>query len=367
MLVGLLAAELTHNNGWAHYSTSMIDALHRAGIETRIISAQNSPAGTAGSHILPPVTPAPRFSLLRGLLRVTKIQQHLKDCDIIHSLIEPYALYAAAVANERPLFITVHGSYARLPEVRRFPIGALYRSVYGAAHLIAVSEHTATVARQVTSPRSVTVIPNGVDAGRFAHLQRNPSPRPIIMTSGGVKHRKGVLELVRAMAQVKETLPDAKLIVAGTTDAEPAYVAAVRAEITALSLENNVELAGFLPEDELMALYESANVYVLPSVEDGWKFEGFGLTLLEASAAGIPVISVTGSGTAEAVIDGVTGLLVDRAKIDTALANAITRLLTDNALAQQFGDAGRDHARRMSWDAAAAHVIELYASVYARK
>lgn len=367
MLVGLLAAELTHNNGWAHYSTSMIDALHRAGIDTRIVSAQNAPDNAPGSALLPPVTPAPRFSLLRGLLRVPKVQQQFKDCDLIHSLIEPYALYGAAVANNRPLIITVHGSYARLPEVRRFPIGALYRTVYSTAHLIAVSEHTANVARQVAAPRSVTVISNGVDSERFSQLQHTPVNRPIIMTSGGVKRRKGVLELVRSMEKVTEKVPDAKLIVAGTTDAEPAYVQQVRTEIAALSLENHVELGGFLPEDELMALYASATAYVLPSVEDDWKFEGFGLTLLEASAAGIPVISVTGSGTADAVIDGVTGVLVDRAEMDTALADAIIRLLTDEALARRLGDAGREHARRMSWDAAAAKVIELYESIYARE
>jgi phosphatidyl-myo-inositol dimannoside synthase len=100
-------------------------------------------------------------------------------------------------------------------------------------------------------------------------------------------------------------------------------------------------------------------VFVLPARADGDKVEGFGLVLLEAGAAGLPVIGTRDSGTEDAVDDGVTGLLVAQGD-SAALAAALTRLLTDAALSARMGAAGRAKAAAQTWDMVAAEYMKLY-------
>ncbi|MDP1125088.1 glycosyltransferase, partial [Klebsiella pneumoniae] len=87
-------------------------------------------------------------------------------------------------------------------------------------------------------------------------------------------------------------------------------LAKVQEQARALGLAECVHLPGQVSEEELRGWYQHADVFALPSLTVGEKFEGFGLAFLEASACGLPVIGTTGSGVAEAVRDGETGLLV---------------------------------------------------------
>jgi glycosyltransferase involved in cell wall biosynthesis len=141
---------------------------------------------------------------------------------------------------------------------------------------------------------------------------------------------------------------------------EADYAAEVQAAIRHNGLQDAVHLLGRVPDDALLEWYTAADVFALPSLNIGWKFEGFGLALLEASAAGLPVVSTRGSGTEDAVEHGVTGLLVAQTEIDTALPAALIRLLTDHALAAQMGAAGRAKAATLTWDHTAQRMIEVY-------
>jgi glycosyltransferase involved in cell wall biosynthesis len=221
------------------------------------------------------------------------------------------------------------------------------------------------------------VVNNGVDVERFAGISRRkftestgetsvgqgeiyPKHIPTVLTVGGVKARKGTLELVRAMALVHEQIPDVHCIVIGSTDAEPLYTQTVRARIERLGLNDCVHMLGFVPEDVLMDWYANADVFVLPSMNVGWKFEGYGLAHIEASAAGLPVIGTTNCGAEDAIDDGVTGLLVEQARVEELLPSAILRLLTDKTLAAPMGAAGREKARRQTWDHVAAQMLAIY-------
>jgi glycosyltransferase involved in cell wall biosynthesis len=208
----------------------------------------------------------------------------------------------------------------------------------------------------------ITVIPNGVDAERFAALPLlNDRPaEPVILTSGGVKVRKGTLQLIQAVARVREQIPDVRCIVIGTLDAEPVYVEQVRAEIIRLQLQNHVELTGFVDQQTLDNWYGRARLFVLPSINASWKFEGFGLVHLEASAAGLPVIGTHGCGAADAVTDEVTGLLVSQEGIAEELPRAILSILRNPERAQAMGAAGREKAKQQTWDHAASQVLQAY-------
>lgn len=109
-----------------------------------------------------------------------------------------------------------------------------------------------------------------------------------------------------------------------------------------------VRFFGNLPDGELDAIYDQADIFAMTSVEHGHSVEGFGLVYLEASAHGLPIVGHTIGGVAEAVIDGVTGLLVPP-NHPAQLTAAFERLISDHELRQRLGSAGLSWAGRNCW------------------
>ncbi len=361
MRIGLLSADLTHRHGWARYSASLIAALKRAGADVRVVTTTDSPRcdEIEVARLLPPVDPMGRSLLARLAAAYPAARAYLRDCDIIHALIEPFAPLGAWTAWRRRLFLTAHGSYARVD--RAYPRWSqpMYRLALRRATVIAVSRYTAAIAQEVLPGVRAEIIPNGVDVERFAGIKRTAGHPPTVLFVGAVKARKGVHILLRAFALAQESIPDARLLIVGSLDAEPDHAAAQRALAIELGLADAVTFAGRVSDADLLSTYAAADVFALPSINIGWKFEGFGLALLEASAAGLPVIGSRDCGAADAVQDGVTGLLVEQGDVQ-GLADALTRLLRDRELAHKMGAAGRTFAQAHTWDAAAARLIALY-------
>lgn len=366
MRIGLLTSELSHNNGWAHYSLSVAYALKNQGAELNVVTAKNSSeiADLDVLPLLPTVTPPDKATFLQFIAVSPKIRKRLANCDIIHSAIEIYAPLAAIIAGHRPLFITAHGSYVNLPKIRRWPISWFYRSAFQKSTLVCVSQYTATVAQKLLPDTRTAVIANAVDAARFANLPDlyQNKTRPTIISAGGVKVRKGTLELIRAVAKVRETIADVHCVVIGSTSAEPHYTRRVQTEIERLNLETTVQLLGFVDEERLLYWYSMADLFVLPSINAGWKFEGFGLATLEASAAGLPVIGTTDCGAEDAIEHGITGLLVNQANVEEELPGAILELLNNSERAKQMGLTGRQKAQLQTWDKVAQQLLDLYST-----
>ncbi len=369
--IGLLVGDLAPADGWSHYSLSLLEALRGAGADVTVIAARTSPDVTGiVQHRLLPDLRHERGILLRQMAALPAARAALRGCDVIHAALEPYAPVAALAAGRRPLFITGHGTYVQLPLMRRWPASAFYRQAFRRGTLVCVSRYTAAVAARAVPGIKTAVIHNGVDVARFMVLpSSSPTPPPldetggeekIVLAVGAVKARKGILELVRALAVVRQQMPDVRGIVIGSLD-DTAYVERVRAEITRLNLQNTVHLLGKVPDNTLLAWYGAARVFALPAITDGWKFEGYGLVYLEAGAAGLPVIGTRDSGAADAVDDGVTGLLVAPERLDTELPEAILRLLRDPTLAARMGAAGRAKAQAQTWAQVAQRLLALYA------
>ena len=123
---------------------------------------------------------------------------------------------------------------------------------------------------------------------------------------------------------------------------------------------------GQVDEETLLGWYAAAQVFALPSLNVGSRFEGFGLAHLEASAAGLPVISTRDCGVEDAIVDGVTGLLLPQERLSETLAAAILTLLRDPQRARRMGAAGRAHAQEQTWDKVAQEQIALYAQLAAQ-
>lgn len=362
MRVALLTAELNGHHGWARYGAEVAAALQSQGAQLTVVCPTNTDpaARPAALRLLPTVHPLQRRMLPRQLALVPTLRRALAECDVIHNTVELYAPLAWLAAGRRPLIHTLHGTYANLPRMRRWPLSALYRRALTAGRAVCVSQYTARVASEVMPGLRAHVIPNAVDAARFA-VEGPPlaAREPIILATGGVKARKGTLELVRALAVVREAVPAARLVVVGRAPTD-GYGQAVREAIHALGLADAVTLTGFVDEAELRQWYGRARAFALPSITQGDHFEGFGLVQLEASAAGLPVVTTTGSGAAEAVEDGVTGFVVDAAQVDRALPAALIHLLTDDALAQRMGSAGILKAQRTTWAEVARQLLQVY-------
>ena len=370
MRIGFLTSELGYDNGWAHYSLSLLRAMRRAGVELTIITARNSPphADLEAHAVLPTVSPLERFTLPRLLMNYDRVARLLRGCHVLHATVELYAPLAWQAARGRPFVITGHGSYVRLPQSRRWPMRGFYlRAFEDAARVVCVSRYTEQVAQEVAPGVQTTVINNGVDAERFAHLPTLASTIPargaVILSVGGVKARKGTLELVEALAVVRQTVPDAQCVILGSANAADEYVQRVQAAVDRLGLRDCVHIMGFVDERTLLGWYGAARIFALPSMNVGGKFEGFGLSHLQASAAGLPAIGTHDCGAADAIDDGVTGLLVSQDNIAAELPQAILALLRDPERAQRMGAAGRAKAQSQSWDHVAAQMIGIYQDV----
>lgn len=369
MRVGLLTSDLTIKHGWGKYSLSLIDALQAHGIALRILCASNSPAHPKlDMHpILPSVVPAQRLLWPHSLLCLPAAQRLLRDCDIIHTTVEHYALLASALAGQRPLFITGHGTYVQLPKMVRWPGNELYKRAFQRGHLLCVSHHTARIARQIIPNAHISVIHNGVDAQSFADVQPAQAPFPLILSVGGIKYRKGTLQLIRALSQVRQQLPEVQCVIVGNQTAEPNYTQQVMAEVSRLKLEDCVQFTGFVDELTLHEWYRQAHLFVMPNMQDGRKFEGYGLVFLEAGAAGLPVIGTTNSGAEDAIEDGKTGILVAQERVAEDLAPVMLSILRNPQRAREMGAAGRQKAQAQSWLHVAAQLSTIYEAALHKK
>lgn len=369
MHVGFLVPDLTDGHGWGHYSRHLLTALAAPDVHITVLAATNSPPlpdlpNLTLHRVLPPIAPMARFRLPKMLALVPRVRHLLAACDFVHTTCEIYAPLGVAAAGTRPHLLTLHGSYARFPQVRGFPVGALYRWAYAQSTLVCVSHYTQHVAHEVVPHAQTVVVNNGVDPTRYADLPALPNPPdvPVVLTVGGVKARKGTRELVQAIAQVRQTLPDVQCVILGNTQVEPGYTAHIHNDIERLQLHDNVQLLGFVDEQTLLGWYGAADVMALPSMNSGWKFEGFGLVHLEASAAGLPVIGTRDCGAEDAIDHEQTGLLVSQENITAELPAALLKLLTHPSLAAQMGAAGKRKAQSQTWQHVAAQMRTCYAN-----
>ncbi len=362
MRIGLITSDLSTENGWATYSLNLIRQLHARGIATTVICARNSPAVNFETHpLLPAVSPPERHTFIKSMAQIPQVKHLLRDCDIVHCAIEPYAILAAAV-GDRPLFVTAHGSYVNLPRMRPFPVGDLYRRAFERAQLICVSRYTAQVARELMPRARLHVIRNGVDVARFLEPPTLSVEKrgPTVITAGGIKPRKGTLQLVEAIAVLRQRLPRVQCLIMGGIQRGSAYTAKVERRIDELGLRDNVRIMGFV-EDELMrAWFSAADVFALPAMNDGLWFEGFGLVLVEAGAAGTAVVGTDGCGVADAIEHGGTGLVVSQEHVAEELPRALLELLENPSKAAKMGAAGRLRAQSQTWASVAEQVIDLY-------
>jgi phosphatidylinositol alpha-1,6-mannosyltransferase len=167
-------------------------------------------------------------------------------------------------------------------------------------------------------------------------------------------HPRKRLDLyLRAFAEFNQACPESVALIVGAGPENDALRAFARES----ELEHAVRFTGFVPDDELPAYYGASDLYVHTG-----KNESFGLSVLEASAAGLPIIAVNEGGPREIVADGVTGMLVE--PTPAALAAAARTLAQDAALRARMGAAGKTRvAACYSWERGAAEFLQAVSAV----
>lgn len=184
---------------------------------------------------------------------------------------------------------------------------------------------------------------------------RRPGRAPYLLYTGRINDpRKNIGMLLRAFARVRTVRPDLRLVLAGESPG-----AGVTRALVETGLGDAVHFVGHQPVPALIALYQEAELFVLPSLQ-----EGFGISMLEALACGAPVVATRCGGPESVLIDGVTGRLVANDAPD-ALAAAILDLLSDPpGLAAMRERCAEFAARNFSRDRADAALLDAFRSVY---
>jgi phosphatidylinositol alpha-1,6-mannosyltransferase len=181
--------------------------------------------------------------------------------------------------------------------------------------------------------------------------------RPTFVTVARMQERyKGHDVLVRALALVRAKVPQVQWVVIG----DGSLRAGVEQLTDAYGVADAARFLGAVSDEERDSWLARSQLLAMPSrlPAGGFAGEGFGIAFLEAAAHGRPVVAGNVGGATDAVIDGVTGLLVDPCD-QLAVAEAITRLLLDPGLAERLGRAGRERAESLAWPLIAARVQAL--------
>ena len=208
-------------------------------------------------------------------------------------------------------------------------------------------------------PSKVRIVPNGVDIEKYKSVENQAAVKrqfglkesAVVLFVGSLIPRKGLMFLVKAAKQVVKTYPDTQFVIVG----EGPLKAQLISSVVAAKLMDNFTFKSGLTEEELSALYGCSDVFVLPSIQ-----EGQGIVLLEASASEKSVVAFDIGGVNEAVINGETGLLVNRGNSEE-LAEALLKLLGDSNLRQTLGLAGRRLVReKFTWDICAQKMLKVY-------
>jgi glycosyltransferase involved in cell wall biosynthesis len=260
------------------------------------------------------------------------------DPDLVHLAFSPAAAFltlGARMERLAPLLITFHGWWPILgeagPTITR-------RALAAAGWVTACSQSTLDDVRRfepAIAERS-SWIPNALDLdGEVVEAPANGVP--LVVGLGRLAPEKGYDVLVRAFAQVRRDVPEARLALAGRGLEEGPLTALTRD----LGLEDAVDFLGWVRAEDVPALLDRATVVAVPS-----RHEGFGMAALEAALRARPVVASRTGGLIEVVQDGITGLLVAPEEPDE-LAAAIGGLLEDRERAAQLGRDGRSRARRL--------------------
>lgn len=309
--------------GWSREDEHRVRRVARRGGQSRAIASLNAAALVEALNFRPDlvlsahVNAAPCAQLIRRFLRV------------------PYVQYA--YGRE----IVARGWVSRI-------------AFSGAARIVALSGYTQDLCLKYgADPDRIAVIPPGVDSPPGG--SRLPLPGLVLVVSRLDNKSKGHDVLLQAVKLARAEVPYVRLVIAGEGRLRAAY----EREALRLGLGASVDFVGAVDEATKWDLLFRAAVFAMPArIERDGGGEGFGIVFLEAAACGVPTVAGRSAGAPDAIVDGVTGVLVDPEDPEE-VARALIALLTDTELAERLGAAGIEWARKFRWSEIAPRVQDV--------
>ncbi|MHB8974340.1 MAG: glycosyltransferase family 4 protein [Pirellulaceae bacterium] len=272
-----------------------------------------------------------------------------------------------------PYLCYVHGEELSYGLASRQLGWMMRRVLNGMDYAIANSRNTASILRDqwnVPADR-IRLLHPGVDVERFVPMARDLEirnklgwqDRPVVLTVGRLQERKGHDTLIRALSQIRKTIPNVLYCIVGDGEQRPRLEELAQAN----GLRDYVQFRGEIDDSDLIECYQQCDLFVLPNREVNGDIEGFGMVLLEAQACGKPVVAGASGGTAETMRIPETGRTVPCDGPDE-LAQMIVELLSDPPLRDQMGRAARQWTvERFSWESLSQEASDLFSGVVPRK
>ncbi len=285
--------------------------------------------------------------------------------------------FVLAPSRARRKLVTVHDlaflfyPEASLPSLHHYLHTVVPRSIRRADHLLADSQHTARDLHEQYDipPEQITVVQGAVDHARFcpqpaqgdaaageaARLRAHYGigEAPFILGLSTLQPRKNFGRLIEAfaLARARAHLPH-KLVIGGS---KGWLFDEIFARVVELELEDHVRFPGFIADEDLPALYRTADFFAFPSL-----YEGFGLPILEALACGTPVLSADNSCLPEAAGPG--AVYVEAESVES-IAAGIVKLAESETLRRELALKGRQHALQFTWERSARQLLDAYHKV----
>lgn len=268
--------------------------------------------------------------------------------------------------------VTIHDLGSQfLPGYHTFPqkLYLDFSTKYAVSHadcLIAVSQNTKKdlIDKFAAKPEKIFVVYEGVDENRFKVkgerlkikkiLEKYKIKKPYILFVGTIQPRKNLVRLIEAFAMVDDRPDTLNLVLAGRRGwlAEDIYAAPAKFKVA-----KKVKFLDYVPAEDLPLLYSEAEVFVLPSL-----MEGFGLPILESFACRVPVVCSKTSSLPE--VAGEAAVYVDPENPGD-IANGILKVLTNQGLRRQLIAKGYRQLNKFSWEVTAKQTLEIFEKVYA--
>lgn len=306
------------------------------------------------------------------LVDYPNINKFTRDIEIFHA---PFFVTPALDKSKR-LVVTIHDVaplifpdffplMTRLAHTRRLKKIRYKMKKNSNTHLIADSDHTKRdlVKHLGISENKISTIPLGVSSifkplndslSNKMVLRKYSLSKPYILTVGSLNPRKNITSLLKAYSRLTENSKiNHQLVLIGTSGWLNKKI------FKEVRINKNVKLMGTVPEEDLPILYSQADLFVFPSI-----YEGFGLPVLEAMACGTPVITSNASSLPE--VSGQAARLVDPHDI-SEIANSISYVLSNNPIRKKMIDQGLQWAKNFTWEKTAQRTYELYKNIVTQK
>lgn len=291
-----------------------------------------------------PICPSPASAVLVR----RAVERFRPDVIHAHEPLTPSTAMFAMRSGAAPVVATFHSGAGRS---RLFDISApLLRRVASAIDIrIAVSQAAAEFAQRRLGG-VFRIVPNGTDIERFETAEPAGLPRGRrLLFVGRLHRRKGFRTAVAVFGALADRFPDLSMVVAGDGEERDAV------ESLPESHRDRLVLLGHVENRDIPPYYAACDVFLAPSIGG----ESFGIVLVEAMAAGLPVVASDIPGYREVVRDGRDGLLVPPGD-PGAFVEQVARILEDEALAGRLRESGRARARGFSWDRVATDLEAIY-------